>query len=431
MYDLTEVTNFFDRLVAGHEEDASAVGWHSSYAQDVAFLSLTQLDGLVDGVSVLDLGCGLGAMKSFFERRGLRVKYTGYDISPKMIEGASQRHPDGRFEVRDILANPPQERFDFVISSGALSYRVENHAQFVRDMIRAMYAMCDVALAFNVLSGYTFMYSPPLQRDALDLDYGWPDVTFRFCKTLTKHVVIDQGADSRLYNVVLYKRNRPALRRYLELVKPGRTYGPAVQAAIDYHGELGLFEELRDFLLEIEPCAEVWSQLGGVYAALGQNELAEAALAKAIAANPAYAWPHVNLGRMAIQQRDLGAAIDHFGRALVADPHHTLARDELVRALLKSGRKGEARKAVAKLAPGPHADFLQALTAEDDATAEAALTRALAGAPRYLEAAVQLAWLYERTGRREAALAMWKRAQHLAKVDKSIADRIEALETSQ
>src|SRR5207253_11023936 len=154
-------------------------------------------------------------------------------------------------------------------------------------------------------------------------------------------------------DVDLYKRNRAALKRYLDHVKPGRAYGPEVQAAIDYHGELGLFEELRDFLLALEPCAPVWSQLGQVYAALGQPELARQVLEKAISADKTYPWPHVNLGRMALQQRDLGAAIDHFGRALVADPQHVVARDELVRALAKAGRKGEARAIVAKMDPGP------------------------------------------------------------------------------
>lgn len=428
MHDLTNLTNYYDRLVAGHDDDRAAVGWHTSYAQDVAFLSLTALDGLVDGVSVLDLGCGLGAMKTFFDRRGLAVRYTGYDISSKMVEGARGRHPDVRFEVRDILKDPPKETFDFVLASGLLTYRVGDQGQYTRDMIRRMYALCDTAMAFNLLSGYTFLQSPALQRDANDLDYGWPDVTYRFCKMLAKHVVINQASDARGYDVVLYKRNRAALRRYLEYARPGRIYGPAVQAAIDYHGELGLFEEMRDFLLTLEPCVQVLSALGGVYATLGDNEKARATLTLAVASDAKYALPHINLGRIALADRDLTGAIDHFGRALIADATHPLARDELVRALLKAGRKGEARKAIAKLPAGAHASLLSALCGEDDAAAEVALLQALTVAPRYLEALVQIAFLYERMGRRSDALTAWKRAQQSAPIDKSIADRIVALE---
>lgn len=429
MHDLSTVAAYFDELVVQHRgDDAAAVGWNTLYAQAVSFLSLTGLDGFGDDVSILDVGCGLGAMKTFLDRRGLKVRYTGFDISPKMIEGARERHPGCRFEVRDILADPPDETFDFVIASGLLSCRrVENHGQYVRDMIRAMYALCRDALAFNILSGYTFMRSPTLQRDALDLDYGWPDVTYRFCKQLTHHVVVDEASDSRRYDVKMYKRNRAALRRYLDLAPPSRHYDATVKAAIEYHTELGLFEDLRDFLVSLEPSKEVWTQLGVAYAALAQPAAADEALRRAIALDASYAEPHIVLGRMALARAELSAAIDDFARGLVANPRNAEARDELVRALIRGGRKGEARKAAARMDSGPHRDFLLALVAEDESGAEAALLRALEASPRYLEALVQLAMLYERTGRRGPALAFWRQAQEVSKVDKSIADRIVAL----
>ena len=145
------------------------MGWRTSYSQDVAFLSLSRMEGLRDGASVLDVGCGLGALHSFLLRRGLAVHYTGIDISPKMIEAAQKRHPGVRFEVRDILRNPPRDRYDFVFCSGALSLRLPHQKEYVCDMIATMYGLCSGGLAFNMLSAYSYIEKPSLQAVATDV----------------------------------------------------------------------------------------------------------------------------------------------------------------------------------------------------------------------------------------------------------------------
>ena len=78
--------------------------------------------GLTPGCSVLDLGCGFGDFYGHLSRRGLDCEYTGYDINPTLIEAARCKFPDGRFEVKDIQAEP-FPAFDFVVSSSAFNLR--------------------------------------------------------------------------------------------------------------------------------------------------------------------------------------------------------------------------------------------------------------------------------------------------------------------
>lgn len=80
--------------------------------------------GDVEGLSVLDAGCGEGYNTRLFAQRGARM--TGVDISAKMIELAraeEQRNPLGiRYEVASMsdLSLFRDETFDAVISTMAL-----------------------------------------------------------------------------------------------------------------------------------------------------------------------------------------------------------------------------------------------------------------------------------------------------------------------
>src|SRR6185503_2172215 len=78
--------------------------------------------GVSKGSKVLDFGCGTGQLLSFLQRSiGFEGEYVGYDISPEAIELARSAHPSGRFEVRNILEEPAEETFDYVLVSGVFN----------------------------------------------------------------------------------------------------------------------------------------------------------------------------------------------------------------------------------------------------------------------------------------------------------------------
>jgi trans-aconitate methyltransferase/Tfp pilus assembly protein PilF len=425
MHDLGPVIAYYEHLL-DEPDDRKATGWQIPFSRDVALLSLLRVDGLRDGARVLDVGCGFGALKELFDRLGPKVEYTGYDLSPRIVERAKQRHPEARFEVRDILRDPPRERFDFVFCSGALSFRLPDHGRYLIDMITAMYGLVDVALAFNMLSAWAYMESPTLQREATDGDYEWPDEIFRFCKTLSRHVSVQNDTHHGSFDVFVYRRNVGALRRYLDWAKPGTAYGPEVEAAIEYHLELGMFGELRDYLATLEPRPEVLNHLGQAYAGLGQRPQAIEAFTRASAANPNLPWPHVNLGKLAMQDKHAERAIEHFRHAVVISPGEPRVREELIKALLAAGRRAEARLAVMDLPEGPLRHYLHGMCADDPTAALAAFERAIAAAPSYLDPIVQAAFVKERLGDHAGALTLWRSAHQIAPVDPSILQRLEA-----
>jgi ubiquinone/menaquinone biosynthesis C-methylase UbiE len=80
--------------------------------------------GLVQGLNILDAGCGPGILASFLIANGATV--TGFDLSPKMIDLARQRTKNNaKFFVADMARPIPDlndSGFDLVVSSLAIDY---------------------------------------------------------------------------------------------------------------------------------------------------------------------------------------------------------------------------------------------------------------------------------------------------------------------
>ncbi len=72
--------------------------------------------------TVLDVGCGQGSLLEELRAKFSHIQPTGIDLSVKAIELARRRLPEGNFQVRDLLRQPLEDRFDLVICSEVLEH---------------------------------------------------------------------------------------------------------------------------------------------------------------------------------------------------------------------------------------------------------------------------------------------------------------------
>jgi SAM-dependent methyltransferase len=125
---------------------------------------------------VLDFGCGLGHALVFLrEHFGFKGEYVGYDISPEMVRTAAAKHPDSRFECRDILTEGLCEDFDYVLISGVFNPLTGDNWEWMTQCLRLLWERTKIGLSFNNLSRYVDFF-------AEDLYYEDPARVFRFCK---------------------------------------------------------------------------------------------------------------------------------------------------------------------------------------------------------------------------------------------------------
>lgn len=138
-----------------HGATPQGVDWPS--AQDAQLRHRVML-GVAHALpcSLLDLGCGYGALKEYINARALPVDYRGVDLSAPLLAAARAAHPDTSFELRDVLTDPlPPQSVDYVVMNGVLTEKralsFEAMEGFAHAIIRAAFSAARVGIAFNVM----------------------------------------------------------------------------------------------------------------------------------------------------------------------------------------------------------------------------------------------------------------------------------------
>lgn len=175
-----KVNKYFDDLYQQHGNDVQSLGW-SKQSQIIRFKVFSDFANLMDK-SVLDVGCGLGHLAGYLKDIDASIKYTGYDINKKFID-LCQPGENIVFEQRNILFDPPLEKFDLVFSVGALNTIVEDNEKTMREFIKVLFDNCNELAAVSMLSAYV---DPGYENEG---NYYYnPGQMFDYAKTLTKKV---------------------------------------------------------------------------------------------------------------------------------------------------------------------------------------------------------------------------------------------------
>ena len=120
-----------------HAMNPARTGWVAERIARHAGRDGTALDGL----SVLDIGCGAGLASEAFARFGARV--TGMDAAPEALAAARDHAAAGGLDIRYIKGGPEDlpdgERFDAVVSLEVIEHvAVADRPAFVGALARAV-----------------------------------------------------------------------------------------------------------------------------------------------------------------------------------------------------------------------------------------------------------------------------------------------------
>jgi len=106
--------------------------------------------------SLLDVGCGYGGLQNYAISKNIDLDYTGIDVAGNMIEWATANVPSGNFIEGDILDYRFDREFDHVVCNGILTQKLETDGlqmdQFAAQLIRRMFSLCTIGVAFNVMT---------------------------------------------------------------------------------------------------------------------------------------------------------------------------------------------------------------------------------------------------------------------------------------
>ena len=190
--------HYSDKL-AKYGQDIRSL-WGGTQSQQIRFKILSEMGDFEDK-SILDVGCGFGDFYTFLKEQNVRLKkYTGIDITPEMVATARLRLPEVTFQVRDILDNELNEKFDYVVASGIFGIETPNWKAITEEKIRKMYQLCEIGVGVNLLSFFT------LGEKTADSHYANPlDILDFIFRNLTTRLVLRHDYRPNDFTVYIYK----------------------------------------------------------------------------------------------------------------------------------------------------------------------------------------------------------------------------------
>jgi SAM-dependent methyltransferase len=208
--DLSAVVAYYERRLREHGAAPAGVDWRDAASQRLRFDRLLTLCGAPGRASILDVGCGYGALLPFMRARGFGGDYHGIDASAKMIALARTAHvdPAARFTCASLAEVGDDAQADFVLASGTFNVKLDQpRGQWEAGVLRSldrMHALARRGHAFNCLSSH----SDP-DRMVERLYYADPMFIFDYCRrTHARHVSLLH--DYGLYEFTLVARREPA-----------------------------------------------------------------------------------------------------------------------------------------------------------------------------------------------------------------------------
>lgn len=148
-------------------------------------------EGLIKTATLHDFGCGICDLHEYLSSRHIHINYSGTEIVGEMVELVRLKFPHIQVFNRDIISEQPNEKHDFVVSSGVFNLPggtpLVDWKQFVFDAVDAMFRMSNKAISFNMLTTYSTFSDP-------NLFYMDPKEMVDYCiRKHSRFVSLDQG----------------------------------------------------------------------------------------------------------------------------------------------------------------------------------------------------------------------------------------------
>lgn len=170
------IARYYSNTVARHGPTPRGADWACAPTQELRFVQLLGMCDFSAPFSLVDLGCGYGALLAYLEKRHARaeVDYLGVDLSRAMLRHA-RRLWRSRRDARFVLGHASPEIADYSVASGI--FNVKNDVPrpdwegFISHTLGEMRATSRRGFAVNFLApprtgwtGTPYLYDAPPER---------------------------------------------------------------------------------------------------------------------------------------------------------------------------------------------------------------------------------------------------------------------------
>jgi len=177
---LDPVKAYFEERIVAHGISARGADWNSDASQEIRFDQLLKIIDPSMPFSILDYGCGYGALADHLIKNELRADYHGYDIVEKVIAAAREHHAGKANHIfysdKNLLPV-----CDYVVASGIFNFRADHSFEAWNDYVLNVLHHFDSLSRKGFASNFLTKYSDA-DRMRADLYYADPGFLFDYCK---------------------------------------------------------------------------------------------------------------------------------------------------------------------------------------------------------------------------------------------------------
>ncbi len=177
-----KLAQYFTEKLEAFGATAKGVDYNGPEAQNIRFEQLVKVIDPASPFSVVDYGCGYGAMFDFIQKKGWPFEYYGIDLIEKMVIAGREAHKD--FPHAHFTTQENEfPKADYLLAGAIFNIKMETPSAEWQDMVqqtlRRMDALCVKGFSFNMLTSYS---DADRMAQRPDLFFADPLFFFDFCK---------------------------------------------------------------------------------------------------------------------------------------------------------------------------------------------------------------------------------------------------------
>jgi SAM-dependent methyltransferase len=176
------LSEYFSQKLEEFGATPRGVDYNGPEAQQRRFEQLVKVIRPGRPFTVIDYGCGYGAMFDYLHANGWQFEYFGLDVIEKMVMTARDSHRD--FSNAHFTTDESELPVaDYLVAGSIFNIKLdaayEDWQGFICETLRRMNALCTDGFSFNMLTKYS---DADRMAQRPDLFYGDPLFFFDLCK---------------------------------------------------------------------------------------------------------------------------------------------------------------------------------------------------------------------------------------------------------
>ncbi len=201
------IIRHYEECFERHGDTHLGVDWPNEL--DAAKRYSVMLDVLrnpLDGMSLLDFGCGASHLYPILKKTFPSITYAGLDASQIFCDFSQKKYPENTYYCLDVIQQADQlPGFDFIVMNGVFTEKkglnFDEMFDYFKQLLRIVFSKARVGIAFNVMSTFVDWERDDLFHLPLEL------VGTFLTRELNRHFVIRNDYGLYEYTVYVYKES--------------------------------------------------------------------------------------------------------------------------------------------------------------------------------------------------------------------------------